>query len=98
MKAFRWGCHRAILSRQDWVTSREETCFSAIAPATEVSDIKAGSVAEWMKGAVEHKGSWWPDWRQWLEGIDAEQVPARAVGEVLPPIEDAPGSYVRVRA
>ncbi len=61
-------------------------------------DIKAGSVAEWMKGAVEHKGSWWPDWRQWLEGIDAEQVPARAVGEVLPPIEDAPGSYVRVRA
>jgi polyhydroxyalkanoate synthase len=26
-------------------------------------------------------------------------VPARAVGtEALPPIEDAPGSYVRVRA
>ncbi len=61
-------------------------------------DISAGSVAEWMKGAVEHKGSWWPDWRQWLESIDAEQVPARHVGDVLPPIEDAPGSYVRVRA
>jgi polyhydroxyalkanoate synthase subunit PhaC len=61
-------------------------------------NIEAGSVAEWMKGAVEHKGSWWPDWLQWLEGIDAERVPARAVGEVLPAIEDAPGSYVRVRA
>ena len=36
-------------------------------------NIEAGSVAEWMKGAVEHKGSWWPDWLQWLEGIDAEK-------------------------
>jgi polyhydroxyalkanoate synthase len=61
-------------------------------------NIKAGSVTEWMKGAVEHKGSWWPDWLQWLEAIDGERVPARQVGGVLPPIEDAPGSYVRVRA
>ena len=31
--------------------------------------------------------------------IDAEEVPARAVGtDALPAIEDAPGSYVRVRA
>ena len=61
-------------------------------------NINAGSVAEWMKGAVEHKGSWWPDWLQWLVSIDSERVPARNVGDVLPPIEDAPGSYVRVRA
>jgi len=57
------------------------------------------TVAEWMKGAQEHKGSWWPDWHAWLRGIDAEVVPAREVGSAaLPPIEDAPGSYVRVRA
>jgi polyhydroxyalkanoate synthase len=60
-----------------------------------IKDIK---LADWLKGAQEHKGSWWPDWREWLEGIDAEKVPARHVGDVLPPIEDAPGSYVRVRA
>lgn len=60
-----------------------------------IRDVK---IADWLKGAQEHKGSWWPDWRQWLEQIDPEKVPARAVGEVLPPIEDAPGSYVRVRA
>src|SRR5215475_8465545 len=53
-------------------------------------NIKAASVAEWMKGAVEHKGSWWPNWLQWLESIDAERVPPRPVGNVLPPIEDAP--------
>lgn len=62
-------------------------------------NVKDVTVAEWMKGAVEHKGSWWPDWREWLGGIDPEEVPARSVGsEALPPIEDAPGSYVRVRA
>ncbi|WP_339026502.1 class I poly(R)-hydroxyalkanoic acid synthase [Bradyrhizobium symbiodeficiens] len=62
-------------------------------------NIKDVNVTEWMKGAVEHKGSWWPDWRQWLGELDPEQVPARSVGsEALPPIEDAPGSYVRVRA
>ncbi|MCP3399676.1 alpha/beta hydrolase [Bradyrhizobium sp. CCGB20] len=62
-------------------------------------NVKDVNVAEWMKGAVEHKGSWWPDWREWLGGLDPEEVPARAVGsEALPPLEDAPGSYVRVRA
>jgi polyhydroxyalkanoate synthase len=61
--------------------------------------IKDITLADWLKGAQEHKGSWWPDWREWLEGIDAEKVPARAVGtDAMPAIEDAPGSYVRVRA
>jgi polyhydroxyalkanoate synthase subunit PhaC len=62
-------------------------------------NVKSANVAEWMKGAVEHKGSWWPDWRQWLGALDPEEVRARTVGsEAFPPIEDAPGSYVRVRA
>jgi polyhydroxyalkanoate synthase len=62
-------------------------------------NIKDVTLADWIKGAEEHKGSWWPDWRQWLEAIDPEQVAAREVGAAaLPAIEDAPGSYVRVRA
>jgi polyhydroxyalkanoate synthase len=62
-------------------------------------NIRGATLADWLKGAQEHKGSWWPHWREWLETLDAEQVPARAVGtDTLPPIEDAPGSYVRVRA
>ena len=64
-----------------------------------IDNIKDVSLADWIKGAQEHKGSWWPDWRAWLESIDAEPVPARAVGSATtPPIEDAPGSYVKVRA
>ena len=57
------------------------------------------TLADWVKDAQEHKGSWWPDWRSWMESIDAEQVPARVPGSgPLEAIEDAPGSYVRVRA
>jgi poly[(R)-3-hydroxyalkanoate] polymerase subunit PhaC len=62
-------------------------------------NIKGISLSDWIKGAQEHKGSWWPNWREWLGAIDAEEVQARNVGsDALPPIEDAPGSYVRVRA
>ncbi|MFT4277672.1 MAG: class I poly(R)-hydroxyalkanoic acid synthase [Rhodopseudomonas sp.] len=62
-------------------------------------DILAGSVANWLSGAEEHKGSWWPDWRAWIGQFDGEQVPARTIGnEAYPPLEDAPGSYVKVRS
>jgi polyhydroxyalkanoate synthase subunit PhaC len=62
-------------------------------------NIRDISLSDWIKGAQEHRGSWWPNWREWLGGIDAEEVPARGVGsETLPAIENAPGSYVRVRA
>ncbi|MCL2716800.1 MAG: class I poly(R)-hydroxyalkanoic acid synthase [Alphaproteobacteria bacterium] len=61
--------------------------------------IEGATVAEWLAGAEEHKGSWWPDWRAWLGGLDPEEVPARSVGsEEFPAIEDAPGSYVKVRS
>jgi polyhydroxyalkanoate synthase subunit PhaC len=62
-------------------------------------NIRDVTLADWLKGAQEHKGSWWPDWREWLQTNDPEEVPARAVGvAALPVIEEAPGSYVRVRA
>jgi len=62
-------------------------------------NIRDVTLTDWLKGAEEHKGSWWPDWREWLQATDPEEVPARLPGAAaLPPIEDAPGSYVRVRA
>jgi polyhydroxyalkanoate synthase len=54
---------------------------------------------EWLKGATELAGSWWPDWQRWVTSLDKTMVPARAPGTgKLPVIEDAPGSYVRVMA
>ena len=55
-------------------------------------------VDKWMSTAKEHPGSWWPDWLKWLKGQDEETVPARKIGSgKLKVIEDAPGSYVKVR-
>jgi polyhydroxyalkanoate synthase len=52
----------------------------------------------WLKTASEHAGSWWPNWLDWLKSEDAETVPARKIGGgKLKAIEDAPGSYVKVR-
>jgi polyhydroxyalkanoate synthase len=53
----------------------------------------------WFHGATEIAGSWWPDWHRWVSALGKEQVPARVPGDgKLTPIEDAPGSYVKVRA
>jgi polyhydroxyalkanoate synthase len=52
---------------------------------------------EWFRGAAEIAGSWWPDWHRWVSAHDKTQVKARVPGDgKLPPIEDAPGSYVKV--
>ncbi len=53
----------------------------------------------WFEGAEAHEGSWWPDWGRWLARKSGKKVPARTPGDgKLAPIEDAPGSYVKVRA
>jgi polyhydroxyalkanoate synthase len=57
-----------------------------------------GDAEEWFKGATEMAGSWWPDWHRWVSALGKEQVPARIPGKgKLKAIEDAPGSYVKVR-
>ena len=54
---------------------------------------------EWLAGASEHKGSWWPLWQRWVAQYGGGKVKARHPGDgKLAPIEDAPGSYVLVRA
>ena len=65
------------------------------------NDAAPATFDEFVAGATETKGSWWPDWIGWLRGFDAETVPAtgaRLPGQGgLPAIEDAPGAYVRAR-
>jgi polyhydroxyalkanoate synthase subunit PhaC len=53
----------------------------------------------WFSGAVQHPDSWWPSWQRWVAKYGGGAVPARRAGDgKLKPIEDAPGSYVKVRA
>lgn len=55
---------------------------------------KAENTDEWLEGAEQHEGSWWPQWKKWLDSYNGEKVPARKVKNS---IEPAPGRYVRYR-
>jgi polyhydroxyalkanoate synthase len=58
----------------------------------------SGSLENWIAKAKENPGSWWPHWLDWIKSHDSTTVPARTPGGgKYAPIEDAPGSYVKVR-
>jgi polyhydroxyalkanoate synthase len=60
-----------------------------------------GTLEAFVEGAEEHKGSWWPDWLEWVKAQDPATVKAegaRIPGKgKLKAVEDAPGSYVKAR-
>ncbi|MBL4906742.1 MAG: class I poly(R)-hydroxyalkanoic acid synthase [Sneathiella sp.] len=66
---------------------------------TNASKKKYETAQEWLEDAKESPGSWWPHWQKWLAKKSGPKVDARdpAKGK-LKPLEDAPGSYVKVKA
>ena len=53
----------------------------------------------WLAAATQHPGSWWPEWQKWIASYGNGKVPARKPGDgKLKVLEDAPGSYVAVKA
>lgn len=66
------------------------------------NDTQSPSYDAFLHTAVEHKGSWWPDWFQWLKphlGADIPAIGTRIPGQhpEYPAIENAPGRYVKMR-
>ncbi len=64
-------------------------------------DPKVETLDAFIEGAKETRGSWWPDWRQWLEARSPAKTAAKGAripGKgALRALEDAPGSYVKMR-
>ena len=69
--------------------------------ALPICNDAATSFEDYVANAVETKGSWWPDWIDWLHGHGADTV--KADGARVPgngkykAIEDAPGRYAKTR-
>jgi polyhydroxyalkanoate synthase len=65
------------------------------------NDRKVATLEEFVAGASETKGSWWPDWIEWIGTLSESRVPAKGAripGEgALKALEDAPGRYVKAR-
>lgn len=55
---------------------------------------------KWDQQATEHPGSWWPVWSDWLSKHSGKRVKAtKKLGSAqFKVLEDAPGSYVKVKA
>ncbi|KMS56959.1 PHA/PHB synthase family protein [Sphingobium cupriresistens] len=66
-----------------------------------VADEAQPTLEDFLAMAKETKGSWWPDWRAWIERGDSRTVPAKGARQPgkgrLKAIEDAPGRYVKGR-
>ena len=66
-----------------------------------INEGPADTFDAFVAGARETKGSWWPDWIEWLAPLSGGEVPAK--GARIPgkgrmkAIEPAPGRYVRQR-
>jgi len=104
--------HAAYLSRKvlggpsTFVLAASGHIAGSINPASKnrrsywVSDAPEGATAEeWLAGAAERKGSWWPNWIEWLAARSGKKVraPKRPGNSTYREIEPAPGRYVRVK-
>jgi polyhydroxyalkanoate synthase subunit PhaC len=66
-----------------------------------VSDVPLDAPpGDWFDSAAERPGSWWPDYVDWLKLEAGRRVKAKKqLGNAqYPVLEEAPGSYVKVRA
>ncbi len=64
------------------------------------NDALPGTAQEWLAGATEHAGSWWPDWDNWLarQAGPKRAAPTTYGNAHYKAIEAAPGRYVKARA
>ena len=65
-----------------------------------ISDTQPQDPQAWFDRAREERGSWWPQWSQWLEQFKGgmRDAPALAGNAKYPAIEPAPGRYVKQKA
>lgn len=62
---------------------------------------KVDTLEDYIEGAKETPGSWWPAWIKWME--EQAKAKVKATGARIPgkgklkALEDAPGSYVKSR-
>jgi polyhydroxyalkanoate synthase len=65
------------------------------------ADQPGDSFEDFVAGATEHPGSWWPYWREWLASLGDAEVTAtgkrKPGGKSDRVLGDAPGDYVKIR-
>lgn len=64
-----------------------------------LNDKQPADPKDWLETATHQEGSWWVDWSGWISKKSGTEVKPRIPGKgKLQAIEEAPGSYVRIKA
>ncbi len=103
------ACHRASRlfgGRTEFVMSGSGHVQSLVCPpanfkAKYFTNHRTGTNPDaWLKGATEHKGTWWDNWLEWMDKRSGEKRPAPTTlgGSGHEVIEAAPGRYVHMSA
>jgi polyhydroxyalkanoate synthase subunit PhaC len=103
------ACHRASRlfgGRTEFVMSGSGHVQSLVCPpanfkAKYFTNPRTGTNPDaWLKGATEHKGTWWDNWLEWMDKRSGEKraAPASLGGNGYEVIEAAPGRYVHMSA
>src|SRR5207237_9506904 len=71
-------------------------------PATPKASFSAGAEPgpdpeAWRAAAEKHAGTWWAHWADWVtaQSGGTKVAPGRLGSAAHPPLDDAPGCYVR---
>ncbi len=61
------------------------------------NDLVTDDADDWLARAERVDGSWWPHWSAWLgaHAGGSRRAPVHTGNDALPPLEPAPGRYVR---
>ena len=59
------------------------------------NDALPATADQWLSGAEEHPGSWWPTWHKWLRKKSGKKIPARKMPKKT--YGKAPGQYAKRR-
>ena len=101
-----YGSTRVLSNRLRFALGASGHIAGAINPASKnrrsywIGETLPDSPDAWLAAAVEHPGSWWNDWAAWLEAYKGPVRPAPTkLGDAAnPPLEPAPGRYVKMKA
>ena len=103
------GCylsHHAFGGKSEFILSQAGHIQSLINPPGNprakfmTNDGEHSNPEEFLEGAQQNKGSWWPHWMHWMNERSGAQIKApKSFGsKKYEPMEDAPGTYVHAKA
>jgi polyhydroxyalkanoate synthase len=101
-----YGSTRLLSNRLRFALGASGHIAGAINPVSKnkrsywIGETLPASPEAWLAAAVEHPGSWWNDWAVWLDAYKGPERPApTSLGDAAnPPLEPAPGRYVKMKA